>query len=442
MIELRLISKNSLEYSFRRALYVFFVALFAILPLLSLQTQPVNALSGSSFNPGYIISDAVFYNSGKMNQFDIQNWLNAQVPICDTAGTKIYSGSTTRAAYSASKGHPAPFTCLKDYRITTGAASADGYCGYINGGNRSAAELITAVSQACGINPQVLLVLLQKEQGLVTDDWPWPTQYAAATGYECPDTASCNPQYSGLFNQLYWGARQYKYYKANPTQFNFRAGRTQNIQYNPVASCGGSQVYIQNQATAGLYNYTPYQPNPAALNNLNSTGDSCSAYGNRNFWRMFNNWFGDPTTGCSPTANTRVIRLYDPKTYKHFYTINECEANSLVQRNGYILEGAAFGAVDPNVTPATPIFRMYNTRTGIHFYATNQPDIYAAGRAGYTYEGVAFYVASPGVPGASPVYRMYNHKTYIHLWVTNQTDIAAASRAGYSLEGPNFYATP
>ena len=47
-------------------------------------------------------------------------------------------------------------------------------------------------------------------------------------------------------------------------------------------NCGTSSVYIQNQATAGLYNYTPYQPNAAALANLYGTGDSCSAYGNRN----------------------------------------------------------------------------------------------------------------------------------------------------------------
>jgi hypothetical protein len=51
-------------------------------------------------------------------------------------------------------------------------------------------------------------------------------------------------------------------------------------------------VNIQTQATAGLYNYTPYQPNSAALANLSGTGDSCSAYGNRNFWRYFNDWFG------------------------------------------------------------------------------------------------------------------------------------------------------
>jgi len=53
---------------------------------------------------------------------------------------------------------------------------------------------------------------------------------------------------------------------------------------------------LQNQATAGLYNYTPYQPNQAALNNLYGSGDACSAYGNRNFWRIYIDWFGSPTS--------------------------------------------------------------------------------------------------------------------------------------------------
>lgn len=64
------------------------------------------------------------------------------------------------------------------------------------------------------------------------------------------------------------------------------------IRWSPNGACGGDNVNIVNRATAALYSYTPYQPNQAALNNLYGTGDGCSAYGNRNFWRDFNNWFG------------------------------------------------------------------------------------------------------------------------------------------------------
>ncbi|MCL2452016.1 hypothetical protein FWD20_04110, partial [Candidatus Saccharibacteria bacterium] len=251
------------------------------------------ALSGADFKPGRIIDDAVFYNKDAMTAAQIQSFLNSKVPVCDTWGTKIYSGSTTRAQSGTARGNPPPFVCLKDYRQDVPAMAANSYCGAIaSGGNQTAAQIIYAVSQACGVNPQVTLVLLQKEQGLVTDDWPFQIQYRSATGYGCPDTAACDAAYYGFFNQVYRAAWQYKLYRANPNNYRHRAGQNNSIQYNPNASCGSKTVYIENQATAGLYNYTPYVPNQKALDNLYGTGDGCSAYGNRNFWRMFTDWFG------------------------------------------------------------------------------------------------------------------------------------------------------
>ena len=307
---------------------------------------------------------------------------------------------------------------------------------------KTAAQMIAEVAQACSINPQVLLVLLQKEQGLITDDWPWPSQYTKATGFACPDTASCNPAYAGLFNQLYYGARQYQLYKANPTGYGYRAGRTQNILYSPAGGCGGSDVYIQNQATAGLYNYTPYQPNAAALANLNGTGDGCSAYGNRNFWRMFNNWFGSSTADCSNDSSSQsIIRLYDPKTFNHFYSTNYCEMNSLVKSYGFIYEGNAFTQVTGSTPNSVPVYRLYNPRTSRHFYTTLQADVDQATRyAGFTLEGTAFYMLNGSAPGAIPVYRLYNPRTNLHMWTTSQADInQATQQAGYTLEGPTFY---
>jgi hypothetical protein len=83
------------------------------------------------------------------------------------------------------------------------------------------------------------------------------------------------------------------------------AGRSNFILYNPNTACGGSQIYIQNQATAGLYDYTPYQPDASALNNLGGTGDSCGSYGNRNFWVYFNNWFGSTQSTGTPLLGVR-----------------------------------------------------------------------------------------------------------------------------------------
>jgi hypothetical protein len=254
--------------------------------------QQASALSGSEFQAGRIIDDSIFYNPNTMTIQQIQQFLEAKVPVCDTWGTQM-RGSITRAQHGTNNGNPPPYTCLRDFRQDTVAKPYEaGLCNGYGVANHSAADIIYTVAQSCGINPKVLLVLLQKEQSLITDDWPWNAQYRSATGYGCPDTAPCDAQYYGFFNQVYAAARGFKYYAKNPNSFNYLAGRNNFIQYNPNSGCSGTTVFIQNQATAGLYNYTPYQPNAAALNNLYGTGDGCSAYGNRNFWRMFNDWFG------------------------------------------------------------------------------------------------------------------------------------------------------
>lgn len=258
--------------------------LVAVLLSSLLFTNKAHAVSASNWQAGNIIDDGYFYNNGDMSAWDIADFLNKQMPSCDTNGSKIYSGTTTRAAYGRSRGYPPPYTCLRDLQY--------------NG--MSSAQIIKSASDTYFINPKVLIILLQKEQSLITDDWPWPTQYQKATGFACPDTAPCDNQYAGFFNQVTLAARQYKIYKDNPNNYRYKPYQTNNILYNPNSSCGNSPVYISNRATAGLYIYTPYQPNSAALNNMYGTGDGCSAYGNRNFWRMFSDWFG--STNAAPYA--------------------------------------------------------------------------------------------------------------------------------------------
>jgi hypothetical protein len=262
-----------------------------------------NTLSGSDWVASRIIDDAIFFNAGTMNSGDIQNFLNAKVPSCDTNGTLPKNGVSgqTRAEWAAATGNPGPpYICLRNFTQTIDHIPANAYCNGIGGGTKSGADIIFNVAQACNVNPRALIVLLEKEQSLVTDDWPWPIQYRSATGYGCPDTAACDSAYYGFFNQVYNAARQFRRYITNPNDYNYAVGRNSFVGYNPNSACGGTNVTMENQATAALYNYTPYQPNAAALANLNGLGDACSAYGNRNFWRIYNNWFG-PTRSDSFT---------------------------------------------------------------------------------------------------------------------------------------------
>ena len=251
--------------------------------------DPAVAVDGSQFRPGNIISDAVFYNSGSMSEAQVQAFLNQQVPTCRDG-----------------------YVCLKDFRETTTNQNAkvEGCAPYTGRTGETAASIIVSVARACGINPQSLIVLLEKEQGLVSDSWPTSRQYRSATGYGCPDTADCDAYYYGFFNQVYNAAWQFKKYQYNPGGRAYQAGRTNTILWHPNAACGTSQVYIENQATAGLYLYTPYRPNAAALDNLYGTGDACSSYGNRNFWRIFNDWFGSTTSGGNLVRSPERATVY------------------------------------------------------------------------------------------------------------------------------------
>ena len=219
-----------------------------------------------------IISDAEFFDGSAMTAAQVQVFLNEKNASCVPAA-----------------GGPA---CIKDFTADLPAMAADRYCKAVPGKARAtAAEIIAAAGQACGISQKVLLVMLQKEQGLVTRTRPTQRHFDAALGQSCPDTAPCDPRAAGFVNQMYLGARQQQLYVQNPGWYNYRPGRVNTIQWHPDRACGTSQVYIENQATANLYIYTPYRPNIAALAAGTGTGDDCSAYGNRNFYNYYQQWF-------------------------------------------------------------------------------------------------------------------------------------------------------
>lgn len=236
------------------------------------------------FNPGLIIADDEFADATSLDVDEIQDFL-------DTRGANCSGDS-----------------CLASKTFTTNDEAKDSLCaGYAKATDQTAAQVISGVATSCGINPKVLIVMLQKEQGLVTAANPTDTNYKIAMGLSCPDDGDCDAAYFGFFNQVFGAAHRLKYYQAHFKDYNYRPHETAYIQYNPDESCGGTKVYIENDATAMLYNYTPYQPNKAALEGLadgsGGEGDSCSTYGNRNFTLFYNAWFGDPTRGEGTSDN-------------------------------------------------------------------------------------------------------------------------------------------
>lgn len=231
--------------------------LLILLSLVGVLTSIIfsSSVNAAGFSAGNIIGDGEFTDANSMSATDVQNFLNSKNSVC-----------------------------LKNY-VTQEPLGNNTY-----GGNVSAARAIWKAGQLFGINPKVILVTLQKEQGLITrTDCPtW--RYQTALGYGCPDTAPCST--FGFSVQLYQGARHFRGF------FDQEAGwyipytpGVRYIQYNPDPACGGSNVNIQNRATASLYSYTPYQPNAATIAAPIGQTVSCGAYGNKNFWYYYNAWF-------------------------------------------------------------------------------------------------------------------------------------------------------
>lgn len=264
---------------FGKFLSMTLVAVLSVIGISAIEQQRAEALSGSMFRPGLIISDSVFYDFGSMSVAEIQRFLEARVTGCNPSNSP---------------------GCLKDLRVDIPALpESPGRCSAMEAkSNVTAAEVIYDVARACKINPRVILVTLQKEQSLLTLNNPSKTRMDRAMGFNCPDNAPCAVSTLGFFNQVYRGAGQLNYYSNPAGPFTWlKVGSVISRPYHPNSGCGSLSFRLENKATAALYYYTPYVPNQAALDNLYSTGNSCSSYGNRNFWRFYSDWFGSPLGG-------------------------------------------------------------------------------------------------------------------------------------------------
>lgn len=256
------------------------------------------AASLANFDPGYIISDYQMGNYNSMNEAQIQAFLTSKNP-CSNTNYNYYLSLSANKNYTWhwKDGH---FVCLSQERFGDGE---------VIGSGDTAAHIIWKAAQDYRINPQVLIVLLQKETSLITDPIPNSGDYRKATGYGCPDTAPCSSQYYGFKNQVRKAAALFRTV-LDGGWTNYPLGNNY-IQYNPNASCGGSVVNIRSLATSALYRYTPYQPNAGALAAGYGTA-SCGAYGNRNFYLYFQDWFG----GITQSYSTKLGRAIPDGLYQ------------------------------------------------------------------------------------------------------------------------------
>lgn len=139
-------------------------------------------------------------------------------------------------------------------------------------------EILWLAAQEATINPQVLLVMLQKEQGLIDGRSPKQSQYDWAMGYGCPDGSGCNARFQGFGKQVRGAALQFQGYLEDlatkgETIARWSVGRAKQ-------TADGYTVTPATRATAALYSYTPWRGNGSGVG------------GNYSFARLFAEWFG------------------------------------------------------------------------------------------------------------------------------------------------------
>ncbi|HSW37364.1 MAG TPA: hypothetical protein VLG37_03295 [Candidatus Saccharimonadales bacterium] len=461
--------------------------------------KPVSALSGSDWRAGRIIDDSIFTSQVSMTPTDIQNFLNSKMPNCDTNGegtvsyhynssTKIIGNpndpwvTTSRALYSFRAGNPAAtaekpsnvpdaddpwytththFTCLRDYWETTTGSNPkpNNYGGRpIPSGAHSAALIIWDAAQAYNLSPKVLLVTLQKEKALITDDWPFLSQMQYALGAHCPDSANCDPAYASFTDQMYEGAHLFRYYLDNMQQAWWpykKPYQVNSVLWNTQSSgCGSGDVYIETKATAALYTYTPYQPNQAALNNLYGTGDGCSAYGNRNFWRMYNDWFGKTIVAGDVWYGWHDISIDNTGDLAEIPIVLTSQPSSNVQVNFKVSDtsrativrnGSLFFTPDDyNKMGVHSVFvqgiggdtSLHNATLTLEVSSVSSSDpIYGNTPLGF-YSKQTLYWLNQNERG---IHRLYSPSANHHAYASSPADISALTSSGFNDEGVKFY---
>lgn len=300
------------------------------------------AANAADFRAGNIISDYVMSDSGTMSEGDIQAFLKSKNHCNDRDWNKYQSYSSQGYHYHWEDGH---FVCMADENF--------------NG--ESAAHIIWQAAQDYHINPQVLIVLLQKEQSLVTDTWPTMRQLDFAVGYGCPDDSEgCRAERAGFRKQIRWAAELFREvldggWTNYPVGWNL-------IKYHPEDwRCGSSYVYVENLATSALYRYTPYQPNQAALDAGYGEG-YCGSYGNRNFFLYFTDWFGS-TQNAAPSNDYLANGTYLLKSV--------LSSDRFLTSNNGTMENASFnfGSQQWKIVAGDTYYSLMDTTT--NKYLTN-----------------------------------------------------------------------
>ncbi len=156
----------------------------------------------------------------------------------------------------------------------------------------SASSIIHQAAKKYKMSKRFLLVMLQREQGLITDQEPTGDQLDWAMGYAICDACSKqDPQiqrWRGFSQQVHSAAAQFRDYFDNAKNYNIQVGQPVLID--------NTTIIPETQATANLYIYTPH------------------LQGNKNFAFIWNDWFGPGSTPPLPYPEGSLLQLPNDDT--------------------------------------------------------------------------------------------------------------------------------
>ena len=234
---------------------------------------PAKPAQAADYNNSHLMDDQIFDNVGSMNEAQITAFL---------AGSdgRLAGGSTCLKSFSTPNFH-FDGTNWRYGDINTTNPTDPNYSHRwdlaFGPANITAAQAIYQVSQQWGLNPQVVLATLEKEETLISgtacDAW----RYNSAVGYGCPDSGGCNPKYLGFSRQILWGSWQLKFNKERSygntawdgdgdisyvgymTQGAYRrCNACSTINFDGNAVIDTQTIHLDNGTTASLYTYTPH----------------------------------------------------------------------------------------------------------------------------------------------------------------------------------------
>ncbi len=291
----------------KSAIAIFLLTVFVTVPL---------TVEANSFNPNQLITDDRFADTATLGGAEgIQRFLESK-------GSVLANTTSDFLLKLREPGDPSLKSRLPDPRPNLGRL-------------RTAAELIYDAATSAGLNAQVILVTLQKEQSLVNGKFDTYSGLQRALdralGFGCPDEGGCSDIFLGFYYQLFgnFDAQENRYIgmpaslmrsfyyevggvrvgrgpmvDANNNSYGngnrIRISRTgdtitlENTQGPPNNAPQYQTVILSNFATTALYRYTPHIYN-----------------GNYNFWKFFNEWFRYPNGTLLQTGSDSKIYVTD-----------------------------------------------------------------------------------------------------------------------------------